>query len=132
MFLRLPSIDPEARRSEEEFWNSFKQLRPRILGGLLDALVGAVRELPSVRLSKLPRMADFARFGEAVGRGMGWPPETFLSAYFENRKEASESTLEDSPIAMGCSRVRGSAGSATGRYLRPRCSRTSPATWHEG
>jgi hypothetical protein len=53
----------------DELWESFKQLKPQILGGILDVLVGALRELPSVRLTNLGRMADFARFGKAIGRG---------------------------------------------------------------
>jgi len=99
VFLHLPPIISGGRREEVEFWGSFRELQPRILGGLLDAVVGALRELPSVRLADLPRMADFARFGEAVGRGLGWPPGTFLSAYLENRREATVSSLEDSILA---------------------------------
>ena len=34
-------------------------------------LSGGMRELPSVKLAELPRMADFAAFAEAVGRGAG-------------------------------------------------------------
>ena len=100
VFLRLPSIMSGRRREEGEFWAAFRELQPRILGGLLDVVVGAFRELPSVRLSSLPRMADFARFGEAVGRGLGWSPGTFLAAYQENRREATASTLEESMLAM--------------------------------
>jgi hypothetical protein len=44
-------------------------------------------------------MADFAQFGEAVGRGLGWPSETFLAAYLDNRQQATLSTLEDSILA---------------------------------
>ncbi len=65
---------------------------------MLDVIVGAVRELPSVRLAELPRMADFARFGEAVSRGAGWPADTFLSAYQENRRDATVSSLEASAL----------------------------------
>ena len=65
------------------------ELQPRILGGLLDVVTGAFRELPSVQIADLPRMADFARFGEAVGRALGSPANTFLSAYLGNRKDAS-------------------------------------------
>ncbi|MFI5454554.1 MAG: hypothetical protein ACHRXM_03800, partial [Isosphaerales bacterium] len=50
---------------------AFHQDYPRILGGLLDAVAGGLRELPSVRLTELPRMADFAKFAEAVGRKLG-------------------------------------------------------------
>ena len=35
-------------------------------------------ELPSVHLNELPRMADFAEWGEAVGRALGWGPERFV------------------------------------------------------
>ena len=99
VFLHLPAIIGSKRREEVEFWEAFQELRPKILGGLLDAVAQALRELPSVRLAELPRMADFARFGEAVGRGLGWPHETFLTAYLDNRREATLSTLEDSILA---------------------------------
>jgi hypothetical protein len=99
VFLHLPAIINSKRREEVEFWGTFQELRPRILGGLLDAVAQGLRELPSVRLAELPRMADFARFGEAVGRGLGWPPETFLAAYLDNRQQATLSALEDSILA---------------------------------
>ena len=99
VFLHLPAIIPSKRRGEVEFWGTFRELRPKILGGLLDAIAQGIRELPSVQLAELPRMADFALFGEAVGRGLGWPPETFLAAYLENRQLATLSTLEDSILA---------------------------------
>ena len=51
-----------------------------------------------MRVAKLPRMADFARFGEAIGRALGWPAEAFLTAYKENRREATASTLENSVL----------------------------------
>jgi hypothetical protein len=100
VFLNLPAIKRGKRREETEFWESFREVQPRLLGGLLDAVVGALKELPSVRLVDLPRMADFARFGEAMGRGLGWPAEAFLSAYQENRKEATASSLEESVLAL--------------------------------
>jgi hypothetical protein len=96
VFLHLPSIAGVKRRAEEEFWEAFREAQPRILGGLLDVAAGALRELPSVRLAELPRMADFARLGEAVSRASGWPAGTFLSAYQESRREATVSSLEAS------------------------------------
>ena len=99
VFLHLPAIIGSKRREEVEFWGTFRELRPKILGGLLDAVALGLRELPSVQLAELPRMADFARFAEAVGRGLGWPPETFLAAYLDNRQQATLSTLEDSILA---------------------------------
>ena len=98
VFLRLPPIPRTRCRGEDEFWKAFQADRPGILGAVLDAIVGGLRELPSVHLAELPRMADYAIWGEAVGRGLGWEPGTFLSTYTDNRKEATLTDLLDSPL----------------------------------
>jgi hypothetical protein len=98
VFLNPPIIADSQRREESESWASFAQAQPRILGGLLDVVVGALRELPSVQLAALPRMADFARFGEAAGRGLGWPEGSFVDAYRNNRRSATLSKLDESPV----------------------------------
>jgi hypothetical protein len=98
VFLQLPPISSTARRDEEEFWSAFHADYPRILGGVLDVIVGGLRMLPSVSLSNRPRMADYAKWGEAIGRGLGWPTDTFLSTYNANRKEATFSALDDSAV----------------------------------
>jgi len=99
VFLHLRPIDPTQRLTEQEFWELFNQDYPRIFGGVLDAVVGGLRELPSIRLREVPRMAEYASFGEAVGRGLGWPAESFLSAYNDNRWDATIAALEDSLMA---------------------------------
>ena len=98
VFLHLPPIPRTRRRAEDEFWRAFQTDRPRILGAVFDAIVGGLRELPSVHLAELPRMADYAMWGEGVGRGLGWGPETFLSTYTDNRKEATMTDLVNSPL----------------------------------
>ena len=104
VYLNLPSIDDANRRREDEFWRAFHQDQPEILGGLLDAVAGGMRELPSLGLQKLPRMADFAAFGEAVGRAVGWPDGTVLADYNDNRREATLTQLEDSLVASALRR----------------------------
>ena len=99
VYLNLPAHRRANRRREEEFWPAFHQDQPKISGGLLDAVVGGLRELPSIKLPKLPRMADFAAFGEAVGRTLGWPAGTFLADYNDNRRESTATQLEDSLVA---------------------------------
>jgi len=98
--IQLPSIPDEKRREEGPFWRDFEAAHPLILGALLEAVVGGLRALPDVRLGQLPRMADFARWGEAVGRGLGWGEGTFLKAYTSNRDAANEVALDASPIAQ--------------------------------
>jgi hypothetical protein len=53
VFLNLPPIESFSRRAEAEFWRAFSAERPAILGGLLSAVVGGLRELPSVQLTEL-------------------------------------------------------------------------------
>ena len=98
VFLHLKTIPPTQRRSEEEFWKAFQEDYPRIFGGVLDAVVGGLRELPTVQLAELPRMADYARWGEAVSRGLGWAPESFLTTYLGNRRHARPPAIEDSVV----------------------------------
>jgi hypothetical protein len=99
VILHLPSIEDGGRMEEREFWSKLEAARPRILGALLDGLAGAIRVHSSVRLSRLPRMADFARWAEAFGQAVGWPAGTFLEAYAGNRVEASELAVESCPVA---------------------------------
>jgi hypothetical protein len=100
VFIHQPVIEPESRRAEREFWKAFRADYPRILGGVLDAVVGGLRELPSVQLPELPRMADYAEWGEAVGRGLGWAADTFTLTYTANRQIANNPALEDSMVGM--------------------------------
>ena len=95
----LPTIDEDKRRDEEELWNKFYELRPRILGALLDAVVAAMKNRPNVKLSQKPRMADFALWGVAAEPALGWPKGAFLAAYNHNRSGANSLALESSIIA---------------------------------
>ena len=99
VFLNLAPIPPGQRRREDELWAAFYRERPLILGSLLDAVAGGMRELPAVKLAELPRMADFAAFAEAVGRALGWNADTVIADYNNNRKDATAAQIEDSMIA---------------------------------
>ncbi len=114
VYLNLASIDDANRRREDEFWAAFQRDQPAILGGLLDAIAGGLRVLPAITLEKLPRMADFAAFGEAVGRSLGWRAGTFLADYYDNRRESTATQLEDSPVAEVLLRIAPDLGIWTG------------------
>jgi energy-coupling factor transporter ATP-binding protein EcfA2 len=99
VFLNLNPIARSRRRTESSIWPAFRADYPRMMGGVLDAIAGGLRELPSVQLNDLPRMADYAVWGEATGRALSWGAETFLSTYNDNRRHASAAILDDSPLA---------------------------------
>ena len=101
--LMLPSIPPAARRTDSELNQEFELIKPRLFGALLNVFSEALKELPTVRLNELPRMADFARFGEAVCRAMRWP-ESFEVIYARLRREAVEVALDSSPAIVALRR----------------------------
>ena len=98
--IHLKSVPEDERRPEDEFFAEFETARPRILGALLDAVSAALRNLPTVRLERSPRMADFVKWITAAKSGLGWEPGAFLAAYQENRRDVSESAFEADPVAV--------------------------------
>jgi hypothetical protein len=113
IFLTLAPIGEQHRRSETELWREFEIARPRILGALLDAAVCGLQALPEVRLSTLPRMADFALWATACGTAL-WPAGTFAHAYDANRKAAVEGLIETDPVAVCVRRIIAECGSWAG------------------
>jgi hypothetical protein len=99
IIVTLPTITEDRRREEADLWREFDEARPRLLGSLLTAVSTALRNLPHVKLDRLPRMADFARFAVAAEPALGCTPGAFLDAYTRNRTSANELALEASPIA---------------------------------
>jgi hypothetical protein len=95
----LPTIPEDRRRSEAELLEAFRTARPQILGALLDAVAIALHCLPSIKLTSLPRMADFAIWATAAETAFGWSSGTFIEAYQGNRDSANEVALEASVIA---------------------------------
>jgi hypothetical protein len=99
IFVHLTPILDAARRDERQIWESFEAAAPLILGALLDAAAAGMAALPTLKGTSWPRMADFAKFGEAVSSALAYPPGEFLESYRDNRRAAIETALDDSPVA---------------------------------
>ena len=98
LFLKLQPIPEASRRTEAEFWQAFRQDCPKILGALLDCLVHGLHELPTTRLNRHPRMADFAHWATACETAV-WPAGTFIDAYMGNRAHTVDSVIEADEVA---------------------------------
>lgn len=98
LLVTLPRIPEDKRRPEAEFWAEFHAVAPSILGVLLTAVSCAMRNLPNVRLSRLPRMADFALWATAGEQALGLAEGAFMAAYQGNRQGANDLALEASPV----------------------------------
>lgn len=98
--LELPMIRGNTRRTEEEFWSSFKLMKPFIFAGLLDALSKTLAVLPTIETKIEARMADFYRWGCAVEVALGWPAGSFRKAHAENQEVIMLDSLGEHPLAL--------------------------------
>lgn len=110
----LPPIPDERRRPEAEVWRDFDAAAPGILALLLDGLVTAMRNLPTLRLPRLPRMADFARLACAAAPAFGWTAGQMLAAMEENRATAVAGVIEADPVAVAVQAIAEERGRWTG------------------
>jgi hypothetical protein len=98
--LHLPSVPPEKRRAEAEFWNAFENVAPRLFGAFLTAVSAALRDSGTIQVARLPRLADAVLWVSAAESAFGWKPGTFLKAYEDNHRAASQRVVEGDTIAV--------------------------------
>ncbi len=99
LVLTLQAIPEDQRMTAEEMEQAFQAKRPRLLGAIFDAVSCGLRNHSSVRLEKLPRMADFAQWVVAAEPALPWEPGAFLEAYAGNRAESVQVALDADPVA---------------------------------
>lgn len=98
ILLGLERIPKDKRRKEDEFWSTFDKVKPYILGAIFDTVVAAIKIYPTISLSSHPRMADFASWGCAIARALGYKDEEFLSAYNNNITQQNDAAIDASPV----------------------------------
>jgi hypothetical protein len=98
VILKVPTVKDEQRTTNSRFWSAFERDTPTILGALYDIAARGLRELPRVRLARLPRLAEFVEGGVACegGHGLG----DFMTAFESAAREALDDVIEDSPVAL--------------------------------
>ena len=95
LLVELEPIAPEHRRTEQALNEAYRVAHPEILGALLDLLAAVLGRLASVRVPKLPRMADFARVLAAVDATLGTDS---LTLYAEQGKRIAGEVLDADPV----------------------------------
>ena len=99
LLFELQRISDSKRREEADVLSAFEADRPAILGGIFDILCKAISIYPSVKLESMPRMADFARWGYAVGEALGGLGPEFLNQYEDNREIQNTELISIDPVA---------------------------------
>ena len=110
-------MKPAMRRDEAQFWREFEEVRPRILGALLDVAAAGLRNLPGVVLEQPLRMADFATWISACEMALGLERGEALDAYRANCAEARDLALAASPVYEPLLEVARSGFSGTSSEL---------------
>ncbi|MDT0378551.1 ATP-binding protein [Streptomyces sp. DSM 42041] len=111
LMLDLQLIGEDRRRTEEELDQAFAAARPAVLGALCDLLASVLAVLPTVRLSTMPRMADFARVLAAVDHVQGWDT---LGSYLATSENVASDALEGDPFGAAVAALVEQAGTWQG------------------
>ena len=99
ILLELVRIADVNRRELAEIQANFEADQPSILGGIFDTLSKAMSIYPTVKLQCLPRMADFAKWGYAIGEALGVGlGQVFIDEYSANRIQQNEEIINNDPV----------------------------------
>lgn len=101
----LAKIGEAERLTEREMDRRLAEMRPVILGALLDGVSAALRreaEIEKRFRGKLPRMSDFAVWAEAAGEAFGWEPGEFIETY---RADLRARQVEDAQDDQFCAAI---------------------------
>ena len=100
LLIELRRIPESERKELGEIQENFKKDLPSILGGIFDVLSKAMRNFPDIHLTKLPRMADFTRWGYAIGEALGGHGEKFLKEYEANRAKQNIEVINSHLVSL--------------------------------
>ena len=100
ILIELSRISEDNRKELSEIMDNFTKDLPSILGGIFDILAKAMKIYPQVKLEKKPRMADFARWGYAVGEALGEYGERFINEYIQDQAQQNIEVLNSDVVAI--------------------------------
>jgi hypothetical protein len=84
ILLELERIPKESRKLDAVIYEEFERLIQELLGHIFNTVSKALQIKDDIRLPDLPRMADFALWGEAIARALNHEPLEFITTYYEN------------------------------------------------
>lgn len=98
--IHLARINKKDRKTEEKLWNDFNKDQPKITGALLKCVQLTLSKINEIELTTLPRMADYAKWGEAVSQVLGEDAGKFLHYYFLKIEGLNKEALEANPVGF--------------------------------
>lgn len=114
--IELETIPAHKRKDDPTYWALAEKYRPKLLGGLFNAVLHALRNYDSVKLPVKPRMGTFAVWVTAAEEALGFEKGEFLDVYMAQRSYSEQVTLSFDGTAMALSRLMEKADHWTGTY----------------
>ncbi len=102
LIIQLQRLGKDKWRKSADIWKEFEEIRPQLLGYILDIIVKVLawrKGGHSLNLT-LSRMADWTEYAEIIARCMDYKDKEFLDAYHNNIALQTEEVLEASPVAI--------------------------------
>ena len=112
--ITLELIPDADRLDEETFWSEWAAAHPRLLGAVLSLAARVMASLPSIRLERKPRMADFARILAAVDAELG---TAAFDRYAQQAANLAAEGLSGDPFAVRIMKVTDSTFEGTSAAL---------------
>ena len=110
----LPEIDESDRREEGELEDAFRAAHPAILAAILDLTSLVLRTMPSVQLTRRPRMADYGRVLATMDAILGTNGlDRYLAQRSELQREAAGGDRIGSAVIAWMEDQAGWKGTAT-------------------
>ena len=101
IIITLPPIPNDKRLTEAVLWEEFELAHPKVLASFLEAVSLALRDVNTVSLDDMPRMADFVKWIVAAIPALDVTSSDFLTAYYLNIEGINQLALESSPAVNG-------------------------------
>lgn len=99
LLVELDPIPPDKRCPESALNERYKHQQAKLFGGLLNVAAQALRELPSVNLDEMPRMADFAQLLAALD-GLDGSDGSALKTYLAQSTQIADEVVTGDPVGV--------------------------------
>jgi len=99
LIFNLHRLPAKKRVSEAELNKQLTAALPGIMGGIFDALSGAISRQADIDIPQPERMVDFTIWGAAVAPGLGYSSEQFLADYGQHVEDLNMIAIESQPFA---------------------------------
>ena len=98
LLFELQQISKENRKTDAEFWSSFAEDRPLILGAIFRVLSEAMTLMSEIKTTSLHRMADANREFLAIALALGISEDAFQKILWDNSKKLQAAYAQNNPF----------------------------------